>query len=49
MQYRGVFEESRAAQSAAGPKLDRLRLREAELLLEVRRLPRIQDIRKATK
>ena len=32
-----MSEESRAAQSAAGPEIDRLRQREAELLREVRR------------
>ena len=32
-----MFEESRAAQSAVGPEIDRLRQREAELLREVRR------------
>ena len=32
-----MFEESRAAQSAAEPEIDRFRQREAELLREVRR------------
>ena len=32
-----MFEESRAAQSAAGPEIDRLRGREKELLRELRR------------
>ena len=32
-----MFEETRAAQSAAGPEFDRLREREAELLREARR------------
>ena len=36
-QYREMFEESRTAQSAAGPEIDQLRHREAELLREVRR------------
>ena len=35
-QYRAMFEESRAAQSATGPETERLRQREAELLREVR-------------
>ena len=36
-QYREMFVESRAAQSAAGPQIARLRQREAELPQEVRR------------
>ena len=36
-QYREMFEESRSAQSAAGPEIDRLRRREKELLRELRR------------
>ena len=32
-----MFEESRTAQSAAGPEIDRLRRREEELRREVRR------------
>ena len=35
-QYRGMFEPSRAAQSASGPDFDRLRRREEELSQEVR-------------
>ena len=35
-QYRKMFEESRAANSATGPEIERLRQREAELLREVR-------------
>ena len=36
-QYRELFEESRIAQSAAGPEIDRLRRREEELLRQVQR------------
>ena len=36
-QYRETFEESRLAHSAAGPRIDRLRQREAELPREARR------------
>ena len=38
LQYRERFEDSRAAQSAAGPQIDRRRRREEELQREVRRL-----------
>ena len=44
-QYRKMFEDSRAAQSAAGREIDRLRRREAELQREVRRYMTEQNLR----